>query len=80
MTGTSRRPLPYASIRWRSAALFCTLKYSTVQPRCAKTSRASDVYGQVSLPKIRTVDIPGLSCLAGLKSCATTGYVRKRAG
>jgi hypothetical protein len=77
MTGTSRRPLLYASIRWRSAALFLTSKYSTVQPRCAKASRASDVYGQVSLPKIRTVGIGDSSC-AGSEDPASIRHAPRR--
>ncbi len=52
ITGTSRRPLVSSSIRSSPARSFLTLTYSNSMRRLAWSSRAADVYGHVSLPKM----------------------------
>ena len=54
ITGTFRAPLVCRSISSRSVADFFTLRYSTAYPLAANASRASEVWGQPSLPKIVT--------------------------
>ena len=55
MTGIWRRPLEYFSIRSRPPACSRTLTYSKGTLRREKSSRAPEVYGQRSWPKISTV-------------------------
>lgn len=54
ITGTFRAPLLCRSISSRWAADFFTLRYSTAKPFAANASRASEVKGQPSLPKMVT--------------------------
>ena len=54
ITGTFRAPFVCRSISSRSVADFFTLRYSTAYPFAANASRASEVWGQPSLPKIVT--------------------------
>ena len=60
----SARPFVCRSISSRSVADFFTLRYSTAYPLAANASRASEVWGQPSLPKMMTrlsVAMPSLS-------------------
>jgi hypothetical protein len=54
ITGTFRAPRVCRSISSRSAADFFTSRYSTAYPLAANASRASEVWGQPSLPKMVT--------------------------
>jgi hypothetical protein len=54
MSGTRRSPPESSRKRAIAAASFFTSWYSTGTPLAPNSSRAADVYGQVSLPKMST--------------------------
>lgn len=72
ITGTLRRPPEYVSICRSASSSFCTLKYVKAMPRLPYSSRAAVVYGQVSLPKIKTMSFSLIALtrsVAFLKVC-----------
>jgi hypothetical protein len=54
ITGTRRSPFVWTSISSMCGADFFTFLYSTAYPFAANASRASEVWGQPSLPKMTT--------------------------
>jgi hypothetical protein len=50
MSGTRRSPPESARKRFIASGSFFTLKYSTSTPLAPKSSRAAEVYPQVSFP------------------------------